>query len=167
MNNTLILERTLAAPRAAIWRCWTEPELLKQWFCPKPWATTHADMQVHAGGRFFTRMEGPGPDGALMVQNGPGVYLEVIHGEKLVFTDAFDAGWIPTGFNCADPDAKEPRPFMLAVVTFADAPGGFTAYRAEARHWTAADKAQHEAMGFEAGWGAAADQLEALAQSIA
>ena len=36
VEHVLTLERTLAAPRAAVWRCWTDPELLKQWFCPKP-----------------------------------------------------------------------------------------------------------------------------------
>jgi uncharacterized protein YndB with AHSA1/START domain len=33
-------------------------------------------------------------------------------------------------------------------------------------HWSAEDKAQHEAMGFHAGWGLATDQLLALAQSL-
>lgn len=32
----LVLDRLLAAPRGRIWRCWTEPDLLKQWFCPLP-----------------------------------------------------------------------------------------------------------------------------------
>ncbi|MCB1421313.1 MAG: SRPBCC domain-containing protein, partial [Nitratireductor sp.] len=34
---TLFIERTLAAPRSKVWRCWTEPELLEQWYCPRPW----------------------------------------------------------------------------------------------------------------------------------
>ena len=33
----LVLERRLDAPRMAIWRCWIEPALIEQWFCPKPW----------------------------------------------------------------------------------------------------------------------------------
>jgi uncharacterized protein YndB with AHSA1/START domain len=33
----LVLQRTLQAPRMAVWRCWTEPALMEQWFCPKPW----------------------------------------------------------------------------------------------------------------------------------
>ncbi|NBX20784.1 MAG: hypothetical protein EBR58_05105 [Betaproteobacteria bacterium] len=55
----LSLERRLAVPRSAVWRCWTEPALLCQWFCPKPWGVSHADIELHAGGRFFTHMVGP------------------------------------------------------------------------------------------------------------
>ena len=36
-ERELVVDRVLRAPRASVWRCWTEPELLKQWFCPKPW----------------------------------------------------------------------------------------------------------------------------------
>ena len=37
--HELTLTRLIAAPRAAVWRCWTEPELIKQWFTPRPWTT--------------------------------------------------------------------------------------------------------------------------------
>jgi len=36
-NHVQTLDRTLEAPVAKLWRCWTEPEFLEQWFCPKPW----------------------------------------------------------------------------------------------------------------------------------
>ncbi len=54
-----------------------------------------------------------------------GVYLEVIPNEKLVFTDAYSAGWKPA-----------PDPFMTAIVTFEDLGGGRTRYTAIARHRT-------------------------------
>ena len=54
---------------------------------------------------------------------------------------------------------------MVATVTFADE-GGKTRYDAVVKHWTAADKAQHEQMGFHEGWGKATDQLEALARTL-
>lgn len=40
--NDLVLTRVLDAPRDKLWRCWVEPELLKQWFCPKPWYISEA-----------------------------------------------------------------------------------------------------------------------------
>ena len=52
-----------------------------------------------------------------------GVYLEVVPGEKLVFTDAYTEGWKPA-----------PEPFMTAILLLADAPGGGTTYTAIARH---------------------------------
>ena len=43
--------------------------------------------------------------------------------------------------------------------------GSGTRYTARARHWTDEALEQHRAMGFEAGWGACADQLKALCES--
>lgn len=152
----LVLERTLAAPRSTVWRCWTEPALIKQWFCPLPWRVTEVDADFSVGGGSFTRMEGPGPDGQPMVQDCPGCYLLVDAPRRLVFTDAFVGDWLP-GRN---------KPFMVGDIHFADAPGGGTLYRAVARHWSAEDREAHEKMGFHEGWGKAADQLEALAKSL-
>ena len=149
-EHTLTLERTLPVPRAKVWRCWTEPDLLVQWFCPKPWGVSEAVMELRAGGRFFTHMVGPNCE---QVPN-EGVYLEVVPGTKLVFTDAFQAGWVPA------------KPFMVGEITLTDTPDGHTHYVARALHWSAEDKAQHESMGFHEGWGAAADQLLALAQTL-
>lgn len=154
--HTLTLERTLAAPRAAVWRCWTEPELIKLWFCPAPWRVTVVEADFSPGGASFTRMEGPGPDGAPMVQDCPGCYLLVEPTRRLVFTDAFVGDWRP----------GSSKPFMVGDISFADAPGGGTLYKAVVRHWSAEDREAHEKMGFHEGWGKAADQLEALAKTL-
>ena len=147
----LVLEKTLDAPRQNIWRCWTEPELLKNWFCPKPWQTTHAEMDVRPGGGNRFTMRGPNGE----KNNHSGIYLEVVPGERLVFTDAFTSGWKPSA-----------KPFMTGVVTMEDDGPGRTRYVAIARHWTAEDKETHEKMGFHEGWGQAARQLEELARSL-
>jgi uncharacterized protein YndB with AHSA1/START domain len=55
---------------------------------------------------------------------------------------------------------------MTAVVTMSDAGDGKTLYRAVALHKDKADRDQHEAMGFQDGWGTCAAQLEELAQSL-
>lgn len=148
---SLRIERVLRAPRAAVWRCWTEPDLLMQWFCPRPWRVTRAEIELRPGGRFFAQMEGP--EG----QQGPmsGVWLDLVPGERLVFTDAFTSAWQPSA-----------KAFMVGEVTLSDAPGGGTRYLAVARHWNAEDRKTHEDMGFDAGWNAAADQLEALARTL-
>jgi uncharacterized protein YndB with AHSA1/START domain len=150
-EHQLVLERVLDAPRENIWRCWTEPELLKQWFCPKPWFVSDVRMELRPGGEFFTVMNGP--DGERF--ENPGVFLQVTEGERLVFTDAFEPGWHPNG-----------KPFMVADVQFEDAGEGRTQYTARAMHWNAQTLKEHEDMGFHEGWGKAADQLEALARSL-
>lgn len=150
-KHELRLERVIDAPREKIWRCWTEPELLKQWFCPKPWYVSELSIDLTAGGDFTFTMNGP--DGE-RVEN-PGVLLEVVDQERLVFTDAFQPGWTPSG-----------QPFMVADVRFADAGDGKTRYEARAMHWNEEVLKQHEEMGFHEGWGKAADQLETLAKSL-
>lgn len=146
----LVLDRVLQAPRAAIWRCWTEPELLTQWFCPAPWKAVDFTVDLRPGGASRCTMQGP--DGESIPNDG--VYLEVVPELRLVFTDAYTAGWLPAE-----------KPFFTGVIELADASGG-TRYTATARHWTEDARAEHERMGFHEGWGKAADQLEALARSL-
>jgi uncharacterized protein YndB with AHSA1/START domain len=147
----LVLVRELAAPRAVIWRCWTEPEHLKQWFVPKPHKVTACHLDVRVGGACNTTFD---VEGAVMENKG--VYLEVVPGEKLVFTDTYTEGWKPAA-----------EPFMTAIVTFEDLGGGRTRYTAVARHRNAESARQHRDMGFHDGWGTVATQLEAYAQGMA
>ena len=53
---------------------------------------------------------------------------------------------------------------MVVIIEFA-AEGDGTRYTARVRHWTDEALKQHEAMGFESGWGTVADQLAALAEA--
>ncbi len=149
-DRELSFSRLLDAPREKLFRCWTEPQLLTQWFTPPPWKTIKAEVDVRAGGQCNITMQGPeGQE----VPN-PGVYLDVIPGRKLVFTDAFTTAWRPSA-----------KAFMVGEIKFEDEDGK-TRYTATVRHWSAEDSKQHEAMGFHQGWGIATDQLEALARSI-
>lgn len=149
-DRRLVLERVFDAPVETIWRCWTEPALLMRWFTPKPYETVACEIDLRPGGKFRTAMQGP--DG--FASDETGVFLEVIANRRLVFTDAYKPGWEPSE-----------APFMTSVIDFADE-GGKTRYVATALHWTVADRKRHEEMGFHEGWGAAADQLAALAASL-
>jgi uncharacterized protein YndB with AHSA1/START domain len=150
-RRALEIQRTMAAPRDKIWRCWTEPALLPLWFCPKPWVVSHAELDVRSGGSSNVTMRGPeGQE----VPN-PGIYLAVEPLRRLVFTDAFTHAWVPSS-----------KAFMVGEIILDDAPDGRTLYTARAMHWSDEDRAAHEKMGFYVGWGIAADQLEALAKTL-
>ena len=56
----LTLVRFLDAPRELLWRAWTTPEHVKQWFTPKPWIITDCEIDLRPGGLFRTRMQSPG-----------------------------------------------------------------------------------------------------------
>lgn len=147
----LVLSRLIAAPREKLFRCWTEPSLITQWFTPPPWKTIHAEIDLRAGGSSLVVMQGP--DGTEMPHRG--VYLEVVPNERLVSTDAYVSAWEPSD-----------NPFMTLVLTFEAAGPGQTLYTARARHWSEEARRKHEEMGFHEGWGIATSQLEALARTL-
>jgi uncharacterized protein YndB with AHSA1/START domain len=148
--HELVLTRLLDAPPETLFRCWTEAALLERWFAPKPWTVASAELDIRPGGA--SRIVMRSPDGQEFPSGG--VYLEVVPNRRLVFTDAFTAGWVPAE-----------KPFFTAVVTF-EREDGRTRYTARARHWTAEDKERHERMGFHAGWNQCAAQLEELARTL-
>jgi uncharacterized protein YndB with AHSA1/START domain len=145
-DRELVLTRLIDAPHEKLFRAWTDPELLKQWFAPLPWTTPVAELDVRPDGANLVVMRGP--DGNEFPNRG--VYLEVVANERLVFTDAFTEAWQPSQ-----------KPFMTAILTFEDE-AGKTRYTARLRHWTIADREAHEKMGFHEGWARCTDQLTTL-----
>ena len=67
-DRELVLTRILKAPRTSIYRAWTEPALIKQWFAPKPYETPIAELDVQPGGSNLIVMRGP--DGAEFPNRG-------------------------------------------------------------------------------------------------
>lgn len=152
----LSFTRIVDAPRAEIWRAWTEPELLKQWFCPLPWKTIDAEIDLRPGGLFRTVMKSP--EGKEFPNLG--CFLEVVPNQKLVWTNALLAGFRP---SVPSPTCGEEQVDFkfTAKVELADHGDG-TRYSATVVHADEAACEQHAAMGFEQGWGAALDQLLAM-----
>lgn len=142
-ERELVLTRLIDAPPEKVFEAWTKPELIVQWFTPKPWKTVSAQTDVRPGGASVIVMRGP--DGSEFPNRG--VYLEVVPNKRLVFTDAFTEAWKPSD-----------KPFMTGILTF-DNEGGKTRYTARVLHWTVADREAHEKMGFLDGWGKATEQL--------
>ena len=150
-SKDLVLTRVIDASPDKVYRCWTTPELVVKWFAPKPWTTVVADIDLRPGGcNTFTMRSPEGQDFP-----NTGVYLEVVPDRKIVFTDAFTAGWVPSG-----------QPFFVAEITLEPVDGGKTRYTATARHWTVEAREQHEKMGFHEGWGLCASQLEEVARTL-
>jgi uncharacterized protein YndB with AHSA1/START domain len=149
-DRELVLTRIIDAPRDKLFRAWTEPELLKQWFAPLPYTTPVAELDVRPGGASLIVMRDP--DGNEFPNRG--IYLDVVKNERLVFTDAYAKAWEPSE-----------KPFMTGILTFED-DGSRTRYTACVRHWTVADREAHEKMGFHEGWGQCTDQLAALVAKL-
>ena len=113
-ERELVLTRLFDAPPEKVFRAWTEPALIKQWFAPLPWTTPRAEIDLRPGGASLIVMRSPEGDD----YPNQGVYLEVVKNERLVFTDAYTRAWEPSQ-----------QPFMTVVLTFEDT-GGKTRYTA-------------------------------------
>lgn len=146
----LTVSRIIRAPRTRVWEAWTTPSQLEQWWVPKPATARVVDLDLRPGGSFVTEIseteETFGPHIA-------GCFLDVVDGERLVFTNALTAGWRPAT-----------DPFITAVITFADHPDG-TEYLATVMHKDAATAAQHVELGFHDGWGTVTRQLAELVEA--
>jgi len=152
----LVLERVVPVPRHLVWAAWTQPELMKLWFCPLPWKTTAAQVDLQPGGIFQTTMQGPEGPGF----TNTGCVLQAVEGELFVWT-----GTLGPGFRPQDKALFAAVPFMMsAIISLEDADGG-TRYTAIARHGDVAARQAHEQMGFHDGWGKALDQLVEHAQA--
>jgi uncharacterized protein YndB with AHSA1/START domain len=153
----LTFERIVDVPPELIWRAWTEPEHLMPWFCPVPWKTVECEIDLRPGGIFRSVMQSP--EG----QNFPnlGCYLEIVANEKLVWTNAL----LP-GFRPATPNAEKLGEFFFTATIALTPHGSGTKYTATVRHGNEASCQQHAAMGYEAGWGKALEQLLAYVKNI-
>ncbi|MBW8779084.1 MAG: SRPBCC family protein [Burkholderiales bacterium] len=87
----LVLERVVAVPRRLVWRAWTQPEHMVKWFCPLPWKTTDAKVDLQPGGIFQTTMQGPEGPGF----TNTGCILQVVDDELFVWTGTLGPGFRP------------------------------------------------------------------------
>jgi uncharacterized protein YndB with AHSA1/START domain len=103
-DTSLLVRRRLPAPRAEVFRMWTEEEHIRQWFCPVGFSVAESRVDLRKGGSYRIGMKSP--DGNVHITVG--VYQEISPPERLVFT------WCWEG-----PDALE----TLVTVEFRDLGG--------------------------------------------
>ncbi|GAA4051450.1 SRPBCC domain-containing protein [Nonomuraea soli] len=147
----LALQRVIRAPRATVWRAWTDPSRLAKWWTPAPALCLVDHLELRPGGAFVTRFS---EEGTTFVPHMDACFLAVDELERIVFTNAVDSTWRP-----AAPDPVS----MTATITMSDHPDG-TDYRVLVRHGDPESRARHEKLGFADGWGTVAGQLAALVE---
>jgi len=150
-GRDLVLTREFDATPEKLYRAWTQPALITQWFTLGTWKAVKAEMDVRSGGANLITMRGP--DGAEFPNRD--VYLEVVPNKRLVLTDAYTSAWVPSE-----------QPFMTVTLTFEELTAGRTRYTARVSHWTVADREKHEAMSFHQNWPAMTEQLAAVVAKL-
>lgn len=150
----LVLERVIDVPPGLVWELWTEPEHIKHWFTPRPWTISKCEVDLRPGGAFrFVMRSAEGEDFPHV-----GCYLEVVPGERLIWTIALLPEFRPSG-------ATSEVPTFTAIITIVPEGTG-TRYIATVLHRDEEGRNRHEAMGFYEGWGAALDQLVEYAGTV-
>jgi uncharacterized protein YndB with AHSA1/START domain len=84
-GHELTVARLIDAPRALVFRAWTEPEQIARWWGPKDFTTVEYRMDVRPGGGYWFVMRAP--DGTDHRKRG--VYREIVAPERIVFTFAW------------------------------------------------------------------------------
>ncbi|MBM9499184.1 SRPBCC domain-containing protein [Leptospira sp. 201903071] len=119
-SNIIIPEftysRTFDAPRKLVWKAWTEPARLAEWWGPKGLTMGVTSLDLKPGGLFHYSMKTP--DGQIMW--GRFVYKEISPPEKLIYVVSFsdeNAGMV------RHPMAEGWPLEMLNTVTFTEEKG--------------------------------------------
>ena len=100
----LVVERIIEAPRALVFKAWTEPEHVARWWGPQGFVTTYCKMDIRPGGAFRFCMRSP----AGTEHWKRGVYREIVAPERIVFTFAWEDA------------AGNPGHELLTTVTFTE-----------------------------------------------
>jgi uncharacterized protein YndB with AHSA1/START domain len=80
-DRELIITRLLQAPIELVWKVWTEPEHIKNWWGPNGFTNTISKMDMYPGGEWDLVMHGPdGTD-----YKNKSVFKEVIRHKKIVY----------------------------------------------------------------------------------
>ncbi len=87
-ETSLTIKRTLDAPRDLVFRAWTEPDRLSQWWGAGPdFSTPIAEVDLRVGGKYRLGMKAPDQEEPYIVG---GTYREVRPPERLVYTWAWE-----------------------------------------------------------------------------
>ena len=84
-GRQFVITRDFDAPRELVWKAWTEPERMAQWWGPKGFTMLTSKMDLRLGGIYQYGMRSP--EGFEMW--GKFTYREIVAPERLVFVDSF------------------------------------------------------------------------------
>jgi uncharacterized protein YndB with AHSA1/START domain len=94
-DREIVVTRVFDAPRELVFRMWTDPEPIVQWWGPNGFTTTTYSIDVRPGGAWRFVMHGP--DG-VDYQNKI-TYIEIVKPEHLVYRHGGDADVEPVNFE--------------------------------------------------------------------
>ena len=148
-ERSITLTRLLKAPRALVWKAWTEKEMLKQWWGPEMFTNPKVEGEVNTGSVMHITMHGP--KDTPFDRDFPMTkrYVEIVPNQRLVFE------------NSAIGEDGETLIQGLTTVTFTDEAGGTRMVR-QTTAKAMAEVAVAMIGGMDQGWSGSFDKLERL-----
>ena len=142
-KRTLTLERTFNAPIQLVWKAWTQPEHISQWWGPKGMDVKVVEHNFKVGGTWkYTMLM---PDGNEFITEG--VYQEIVEEQRIISTADF-----------------KPMTEGVEIQATFEAQGDQTLFTFSVVHPTEEYCKQQEQMGFYNGWGSTFDRLSDFIQ---
>lgn len=144
----MLLTRMFDAPRELVWKAWTDPKHLMQWFGPHGFTNPVCEVDMRPGGVWRHVMRGPDGTDYPMIA----VFREVVVPERLVFVSYV-------------PGRENPLFEILNVVTFIEQDGK-TKLTIKAQVLKSTPEAAPMLAGMETGWSQSLEHLTAILAEI-
>lgn len=155
-QEPFIISRVLKAPRELVWKAFTEPEKMKQWWGPKDFTVLVSKMDLTPGGMYHYGLKSP--EGNQMW--GRMIYREIVKPERIVFINSFSD---EQGGITRHPYSTDPWPLeMHSTLTFQEHKDGtlltvrWIPYNATEEERKSFDKGRPS---MQQGWTGTLDQL--------
>jgi uncharacterized protein YndB with AHSA1/START domain len=142
-QHELVMTRILEAPREMVFKAWTDPKQLAQWWGPSYFTNPVCEVDVRPGGAILIHMRAP--DGVVYPMKG--TFHEVVEPERLVFTS-----------SAIEDDEGNPQLEDVITATFEDE-NGKTKLTVHAVVTKATPEAMGALAGMEEGWSQSLDRL--------
>lgn len=144
-DRTIVIRRTFNAPLKLVWKAWTQPQHIAEWWSPKGIKTKVIEHDFKVGGKWKYAM--PMPNGQEFIAEGE--YIEIISFKKIISLADF-----------------KPMTEGVEIQALFQENGNKTDFTFNVIHPTEEYKIQQEKMGIMNGWGSVFDRLEVLLQNI-
>ena len=148
-ERKVLITRVLDAPRSLVFKLWTDPQHMAQWWGPHGFTNPICEMDVQVGGALRIVMRAP--DGVDYPMTG--AFREIVVPERLVFVAV------------AEDAAGNPLLEALTTVTFEEH-GSKTRLTVEASGVGLAPVAPQMLAGMEAGWTQSLEKLESYVTKV-
>lgn len=147
-TNTINIKREFAAERSTVWDCYTNSEILDQWWMPAPWKSRTKKMDFREGGSWHYAAVGPNGEEHWSITS----YVKIEPKEFFIANDAF---------GDADGNINPQLPQSKWTMNFSDA-GNNTLVHGIMEFPDFAQLEQTIAMGFKEGLEMAMQNLDAI-----